>query len=930
MIKELQDPHLNKIIEAIENQTANHTIILDDFGVAHLLASYSSPPFVYIVPNHEDAINAGQEFENRGLRPACVTVAPDLPIYTNTKPNTDMYTKVAKFRDGGYNALIISAALLLHNVPACDSIKLSTGEKTDLKTLASLIEELGYGRVTRIDNYGQFQLRGDVLDIWTEGDRTLTRVMFFGNTVEEIRKLDPSTLVTVQKLSNIAIPSANTIGQENLETMSNILCVTKDTTNKIIINRPRQVTEVLKSTQKLNTTRLASLIEGKLIGPEFAKCFCTYSEVARELEQKAVLLLASRSDGTGGTDRLALRTAPVINYNNSLTALVPDIVNAVNTLKKTVLVFVGNSRALESYLLSKNIEFHRATPSAFQPGKINIINQRLYSSFELVDSKIIVYSLNATTPASDGPKQAAPQKQTRFALPHVGEAVVHEFHGIGRYLGLEKMKLIETEPEKDYILLQYDGGALVYLPHDQIHMLTNYHGEPTRLNRIGGKDFTAVKQRVRRRLRELSFELSRLYARRMRAKSNTYNIDKGVMAEFKQAFLHPLTPDQEKTLADIENDMAGDRVMDRLVCGDVGFGKTEVAMHAAFRAIQSGFQVALLCPTTILSMQHEATARTRLGPFGIRVAVLNRFKSDKEVNAILGDLASGELDIVIGTHRLLSSDIKFKNLGLLILDEEQRFGVGHKERIKQIKSNIDVLTLSATPIPRTLNMALSGIRDLSTINTPPPGRFPVITYVTEYSDALIRDAIEREHARGGQTLVLFNNVERIDTFTARLKKLVPASIRINHIHGQMTDTRLEDTILGMYNGEIDVLVSSTIIENGIDIQTANTLIVIDADRLGLAQMHQLRGRVGRSNDQAYAYFTYPANKELTEVATNRLRAIQTNSSHGAGYQIAMRDLQIRGAGDLLGAEQSGHMEQVGFEIYCRILREVAAELESDT
>jgi transcription-repair coupling factor (superfamily II helicase) len=428
--------------------------------------------------------------------------------------------------------------------------------------------------------------------------------------------------------------------------------------------------------------------------------------------------------------------------------------------------------------------------------------------------------------------------------------------------------------------------------------------------------------------------LSELYARRARAKANTYDCDPATMDAFSAAFAHTHTPDQQTAIRAIAADMQSAKVMDRLICGDVGYGKTEVAFHAIFRAVMSGFQAAILCPTTVLSVQHANTARERFAPFGIRVEVLNRFKTESESESILKDLRTGKIDIIVGTHRLLSSDVKFKNMGLLVLDEEQRFGVGHKEKIKQLKTNVDVLTLSATPIPRTLNMALIGIRDISVISTPPVNRYPVITYVTEFSEMLLLDAVIRENERAGQTIVLYNDVEHIEAFAARLRRgLADAGhggIRVGVIHGQMRAEALEDTIVALSARRIDVMVASTLLAHGLDLSAANPLFALDADRLGVAQMHQLRGRVGRSDRQAYAYFTYGGNKTLSEVSRARLEAIRSFTGGGAGLQIAMKDLQLRGAGSLLGANQSGHMEQIGFDMYCKILEEVARENRSET
>jgi len=775
---------------------------------------------------------------------------------------------------------------------------------------------------------------------------------------------------------------------------------------KLVFDRPRDILDTLRLAEKQNSARLASLLESGLLLPEHAQLFTDISTVIKDLNcaqtlsqsetiiKKPATYVAfqttiSNHDLFRTPKTISLNTLPTTNYFSAISILTPDLIRNTETHKKTVLVFTGTSRALENYLTSKGVPFNVLTREDFErcnekshspsstisaqakepdyiiQNQINIIYTPLSVSFELADARTVIYSVSPTPQSDHGTlaQNVFNNSISNFMLPSIGEVVVHESHGLGRYLGIKKLTL--SDVERDYIVLQYDGGSFVYLPPEQTNLLSNYTGEPTRLNRIGGKDFASAKQRVRRRLKELSFKLSKLYAKRNAATPNHYDADESIMDEFARNFPHQYTPDQLLAIKDIKHDMTGykekettahpssqpkdtsipnpqyhyrTKVMDRLICGDVGFGKTEVSLHAVLRAVESGYQCALLCPTTILSVQHANTARKRLEQFGVRVEVLNRFRTPKETEEILRDTANGKIDLLIGTHRILSPDIKFKNLSLLILDEEQRFGVAHKEKIKQLKTNIDVITLSATPIPRTLNMAMIGIRDISNILTAPKNRNPVITYVTEESDALLTDAIIREHARGGQTLILYNNVERIEHFTAKLHKLLnkyspnittpdpyKPHINIAIAHGQMSSTRLENTIVATYNREIDVLVASTIIENGIDISSANTLIVIDADRLGVAQMHQLRGRVGRSTTQAFAYFTFNSNKEPSEISRQRLLAIQSHSGHGSGMDIAMRDLKLRGAGDLLGAKQSGHIEQIGFDMYCKILRQVAKE-----
>jgi transcription-repair coupling factor (superfamily II helicase) len=509
-------------------------------------------------------------------------------------------------------------------------------------------------------------------------------------------------------------------------------------------------------------------------------------------------------------------------------------------------------------------------------------------------------------------------------MPLDGDCVVHSFHGIGRYIGTKRLTF--QSKEDDYLVLQYDGGAVVYVPTSQTEMLSNYIGEPARLNRIGGADFANAKQRVRKHLKELSFKLSELYEKRAGARPNVYEINTELNRAFAEKFQYPLTPDQEKTLCEIYADMKSDKIMDRLICGDVGYGKTEIAFRAAFNAVMNGYQAAMLCPTTILSVQHYNLAAERFTPFGVRVGILNRFATAKETAEITEKLRNGEIDFIIGTHKLLSLQKKdFCRLGLLILDEEQRFGVEAKEKIKRLTSNVDVLTMSATPIPRTLNMSLMGLRDISVITTPPKDRLGVVTYICEFSWGLLLDAVAHEIARHGQTIVLYNNVENIKHFTEKLRGMVDKTVRVNFVHGQMGTTQIEDAINKIYEQGTDVIVASTIIENGIDIATANTLFVVNADRLGVAQMHQLRGRVGRGIVQAYAYFTYAKEELVSNTAKDRINAIKNFYGSGAGFNIAMRDLEIRGGGEVLGANQSGHIEEIGMEAFAQILNEIAEE-----
>ncbi len=507
--------------------------------------------------------------------------------------------------------------------------------------------------------------------------------------------------------------------------------------------------------------------------------------------------------------------------------------------------------------------------------------------------------------------------------------VVHIHHGIGVYRGLVKRKV--DGADRDYLYVQYAGGDGLYVPADQIDRIQRYiggEGAPPTVNRIGGNDWQRTTRKVKEQARLMAKDLIELYAARQKAERPSHGSDTPWQAEMEEAFPYEETPSQMRAIIDVKADLEDSKPMDRLVCGDVGFGKTEVAIRAAFKVMEAGKQVAVLCPTTVLAAQHHTTFSERLAAYPITVELLSRFRNRQEQKKTVDNLKAGAVDIVIGTHRLLSKDVEFKNLGMIIVDEEQRFGVGHKERLKQLRKSVDVLTLTATPIPRTLSMALSGLRDMSVIEDPPSGRLPIATTVQEYDDDLIRDAILRELERDGQVYVVHNRIESIDHVAQRIQRLVPdARIRVGH--GQMSEDELEQIMHDFYHKEYDVLVCTTIIENGLDIPNVNTIVVDRADRMGLAQLYQLRGRVGRSDRQAYAYLLYRPHKQLTEVAEDRLMAIREFTALGSGFQIAMRDLEIRGAGNLLGAEQSGAMISVGFDLYCQLLAQAVAELKGE-
>lgn len=570
------------------------------------------------------------------------------------------------------------------------------------------------------------------------------------------------------------------------------------------------------------------------------------------------------------------------------------------------------------------------------PGSVHIYPLSLEQGFELPTGKLVILT-ESEIYKRERKAQAKPHKARRedqilnFSDLKPGDYVVHFYHGIGKFIGIEKISVDGID--KDYFAIRYAGEDKLYVPLDQLQLLQKYLGSDgesgPKLNKLNGNEWNKAKSKVKSAVKEMAFNLLELYAKREKAQGFTYPEDSFWQKEFEDRFPYEETPDQLQSILEVKKDMMKQRPMDRLLCGDVGYGKTEVALRAAFKAVTSGKQVAVLVPTTILAQQHYNTFRERFMDYPVKIEMLSRFRSAKEQKLILQGLKDGSLDIVVGTHRLVSEGVTFKDLGLLIVDEEQRFGVAHKEKIKTLKTNVDVLTLSATPIPRTLHMSLVGLRDMSVISTPPEDRFPVQTYVAEFSLEMVRDVVRRELGRGGQVFYVHNRVESLDRVVRLLSTLIPEA-RLGMVHGQMNETQLEREMLSFLEKEKDVLICTTIIETGLDMPNVNTLIVDEADKFGLSQLYQLRGRVGRSNRKAYAYFLYQPQKILTEEAEKRLSTIREFTEFGSGFKIAMRDLEIRGAGSFIGGEQHGHLAAVGFSLYMRMLKEAVQELKGET
>ena len=629
-------------------------------------------------------------------------------------------------------------------------------------------------------------------------------------------------------------------------------------------------------------------------------------------------------------------------YNNSFELLVHDL----QRYKKEgwcVLILCG-SRSKAARLA--DTLFHDYELNAFVcedpdhtpvPGEILLTSENIHRGFEY---PLLRFALISESDVF-GSKKKKKKKKSNYSGEKIntfsdlkpGDYVIHENHGLGIYRGIEK--IVVDKLSRDYIKIEYGDGGNLYVPATQLDLIQKHSGNSMdgespklKLNKLGSSEWSKTKSKVRRAVRDIAVDLVKLYAERQAKSGFQFSPDTIWQTEFEEQFPYTETDDQMTAIEDTKKDMESKKIMDRLICGDVGYGKTEVAIRAAFKAIQDGKQVAFLVPTTILAQQHYNTFTQRMKDFPVTVELMSRFRTPAQQKQAIAGLKSGHVDIVIGTHRILSKDIIFKDLGLLIIDEEQRFGVGHKEKIKQLKSNVDVLSLSATPIPRTLHMSLIGIRDMSVLEEPPVDRLPIQTYVMEFNEEMIREAINRELARNGQVYYVYNRVNNIEEITNEIQKLVPDAV-VRYAHGQMSERKLEQIMYEFINGEIDVLVSTTIIETGLDISNVNTMIIHDADKLGLSQLYQLRGRVGRSNRTSYAFLMYKRDKTLKEIAEKRLAAIREFTDLGSGFKIAMRDLEIRGAGNILGAEQHGHMDAVGYDLYCKMLNEAVLLLKGE-
>lgn len=810
-------------------------------------------------------------------------------------------------------------------------INLKKNEDYKINELINKFYNIGYKRESVVYKTGEMAVRGFVVDIFPSNSINPVRIEFWGDTIDSIRIFDCNNQRTLKEIDEVIInPNSEFICEkevnEDLKKQKNLPNYTKVVSIKEYIDDPIIIFDGLKEINNayLNLKEEIENYNTSLNIPKNTKYMNDLNNINYEycFENFDENLISVKNTKNYNSYELEPFSKNIDLINKRLNTYIRE---------NTVIICLSNR-----YQINKLIE-NLNNSNIVVTNEENIINRKInliikninngfiYNNYIVISENEIFNRKNQNQKYKSNFKYGSKIKD--ITKLNIGDYVVHNIHGIGRYNGLKTLE--KQGIKKDYIVVEYKDNDKLYIPVEKIELITKYSSNDSivpKINKLGGTEWAKTKLRVRKKIENIASKLLELYAKREASVGFSFLPDSKEQEEFDNEFKYEETSDQLRVIDEIKSDMESNHPMDRLLCGDVGYGKTEVAFRAMFKAVLSGKQVAYLCPTTILSNQHYENALERFKNYPVNIEVLNRFVSAKKTKEVLEGLKSGIIDIVIGTHRILSDDVEFKDLGLLVIDEEQRFGVKHKEKIKQYKNNIDILTLSATPIPRTLQMSMAGIRSLSLIETPPVNRYPVQTYVLEENDVIIKDAIYKELSRQGQIFILYNRVEDMNLKLERIKKLVPES-RILMAHGKMTKTELEEVMFKFINKKADILLCTTIIETGIDIPNVNTLLILDADHFGLSQLYQIRGRVGRSNKIAYCYLMYTKGKNLTEIATKRLNVIKEFTELGSGFSIAMRDLSIRGAGDILGSEQAGFIDTIGIELYLNMLNEEVNKLK---
>ena len=919
-------------------------------------------PVVLVCADESEAARLGQDVTALTGVPATMIAAREFLFHEGAVASRQWeHRRLAAFHAmaEGRAPLIVATieGLLQRTLPpeelAEHTISLEITGRYDLSELADRLSAMGYTRCQQVEGVGQFALRGGILDVYSPGGDDPVRVEFWDEDVDSMGLFDVSSQRRIGRLERaVFLPAWEALplreGGQWLRTPDQRLPARYQTLATaadhlpidavICLSDSGRVAERAKNWLWQLNEDVKTLIENGVVDGKHAVFAADLGQVMARLADHALCFLDSFTTSAAPLPPRVMLSAQgrqLSSFGASLDTAVADLSQFQRSGAGTVVLVGSEQRALNLQSLLRDNKIRSAVDFQLhdlpQPGGVTIAVGGLSAGFDYIGCPYAVLTEGGNEPRKKGKrlKHAADRRKVdSFTDLSPGDLVVHEYHGIGRFVGMVKMQVDGVD--KDYVKLAYAGTDTLYLPATQLDAISKYIGggddpETKKLSKLGGTDWERAKSRTRAAVKDLAKGLIQLYAQRQRQPGYAFSPDSPWQKEFEDEFPYEETEDQLRSVREIKRDMETARPMDRLLCGDVGYGKTEVALRAVMKCVLDGKQAAILVPTTVLARQHYLTARSRFANYPVEIDVVSRFRTAPQIKKTLAALEKGDVDVLIGTHRLLQKDVKFKDLGLLVVDEEQRFGVTHKERLKELSKQVDVLTLSATPIPRTLNMALSGIRDMSAIEEPPASRQPVQTYVLEHDWSVLADAMRRELERGGQVYYLHNRVDTIERTAARIRDMLGEDVTVAVGHGKMAQEELNDVMTRVSDGEVDVLVCTTIIETGIDIANVNTLIIEDADKMGLAQLHQIRGRVGRSPRRAYAYMTYRAGKVLTEVAAKRLSAIREYAEFGSGFKIAMRDLEIRGAGNLLGPEQSGFMMSVGYDLYLKLLEEAVLE-----
>jgi transcription-repair coupling factor (superfamily II helicase) len=854
---------------------------------------------------------------------------------------------LARAAAGTARLIVASAAALLPRVSTSDrllqaSIEIHSGTEIDPQALADLLVDAGFTRADPVDEHGSFTIRGGIVDVFPASDAEPVRLEFVGDMVESLRRFDPTTQRSTAAVDRISIEPVRERFEDEDDGISIFEFLSARGIRILVSEWDFVEQQARKVRDQLEASYQDAAARGHVAAAPPQRAFMAWQEIddrlrsARRLEELVV------EPGSDGPAVRHVSCQPALEFRGRATDWIADVRQARQRGETILFVADSPGRAertveiLQEYdIVAVPVEHAEDVHAA----AVLVAVGTLSRGFRLADAALQLY---AETDVFEEERRPA-EKRRNLAKAFlsdlrdlkVGDLIVHVDHGIGEFVGLKQLGTVSrpiagsAADVQEFLEIRYHGDDKLFVPVERLDLIQKYTGgtRPA-LDRLGGTTWEKAKTRVKKAMRDMAEELLKLYAQRRAVPGHAFAPDTHWQEEFEGAFPYELTPDQATAIAEIKRDMESPTPMDRLLCGDVGYGKTEVALRAAFKAVMDGKQVAVLAPTTVLAFQHEKTLRDRFAGFPVTIDMVSRFRNKQETTQILQGVAAGKIDIIVGTHRLLSKDVQFKDLGLLVVDEEQRFGVAHKERIKQMRKKVDVLTMTATPIPRTLNMSLVGIRDMSIIETPPKDRLSIQTNVVKFDAPVIERAIRNELARNGQVYVVHNRVESIYSIGNLLQRLVPEA-RVVVGHGQMGEEELERAMLGFVNRQFDVLLATTIVENGLDIPNANTIIINRADRYGLSQLYQLRGRVGRSDRPAYAYLLIPPQDALSPVARKRLAAIREFSDLGSGFRVAALDLEIRGAGNLLGGEQSGHIDAVGFEMYMKLLEETVRELKGE-